>query len=49
VPTAIVAELAGRDVRVSDLQVNRPTLEDAFLRLTGQPVPTAPAPRKGRR
>jgi len=48
VPTAIVAELADRGVRVSDLQVHRPTLEDVFLRLTGQPVPTAPAPR-GRR
>jgi daunorubicin resistance ABC transporter ATP-binding subunit len=49
VPTAIVAELAGCGVRVSDLQVHRPTLEDVFLRLTGQPVPTAPVPRKGRR
>ena len=48
VPTAIVAELAGCGVRVSDLQVHRPALEDVFLRLTGQLVSTAPAPRSRR-
>jgi ABC-2 type transport system ATP-binding protein len=50
VPVSLVAELAGRGVRVSDLQVHRPTLEDVFLHLTGQPVPAAPAhqSRRGR-
>ncbi len=43
VPVALLAELAQRGVRVSDLQVHRPTLEDVFLHLTGQPVPAAPA------
>ena len=43
VPVDLVAELAGCGVRVSDLQVHRPTLEDVFLHLTGQPVPAAPA------
>jgi ABC-2 type transport system ATP-binding protein len=47
VPVAIVAELAAHSVRVSDLQLHRPTLEDVFLQLTGQPVPAAPA--RGRR
>jgi ABC-2 type transport system ATP-binding protein len=48
VPVALVAELAGCGVRVSDLQVHRPTLEDVFLHLTGQPVPAAPAHQRGR-
>jgi daunorubicin resistance ABC transporter ATP-binding subunit len=48
VPVAIVAELAARGVRVSDLQVHRPTLEDVFLHLTGLPVPAAPVRRRGR-
>jgi hypothetical protein len=35
-------------VRVSDLQVHRPTLEDVFFHLTGQPVPTGPASTRRR-
>jgi ABC-2 type transport system ATP-binding protein len=47
VPVSLVAELAGCGVQVSDLQVHRPTLEDVFLHLTGQPVRAAPAhPRR---
>jgi ABC-2 type transport system ATP-binding protein len=42
VPVSLVAELAGCGVRVSDLQLHRPTLEDVFLHLTGQPVRAAP-------
>jgi ABC transporter DrrB family efflux protein len=42
VPITLLAELAHRGVWVSDLQVHRPTLEDVFLHLTGQPVPTGP-------
>jgi daunorubicin resistance ABC transporter ATP-binding subunit len=49
VPVALLAELARYGVRVSDLQVHRPTLEDVFLHMTGQPVPTGPASTKGRR
>jgi ABC-2 type transport system ATP-binding protein len=45
VPVAIVAELAARGARVSDLQVHRPALEDVFLHLTGQAIPTAPSIR----
>jgi ABC-2 type transport system ATP-binding protein len=48
VPVALLAELARCGVRVSDLQVHRPTLEDVFLHLTGQPVPTGPTSTKGR-
>jgi ABC-2 type transport system ATP-binding protein len=48
VPVDLVAELAGCGVRVSDLQVHRPTLEDVFLHLTGQPVRAVPARRRGR-
>jgi hypothetical protein len=48
VPVAIVAELAARGARVSDLQVHRPALEDVFLHLTGQAIPTAPARKRGR-
>jgi ABC-2 type transport system ATP-binding protein len=49
VPVALLAELARCGVRVSDLQVHRPTLEDVFLHLTGQPVPTSPPATSGRR
>jgi ABC-2 type transport system ATP-binding protein len=49
VPVAVLAELATRGVRVSDLQMHRPTLEDVFLHLTGQPVPVGPAAARGRR
>ncbi|HET7243852.1 MAG TPA: ATP-binding cassette domain-containing protein [Streptosporangiaceae bacterium] len=49
VPVALLAELARCGVRVSDLQVHRPTLEDVFLQLTGQPVPSGPASTRGRR
>jgi ABC-2 type transport system ATP-binding protein len=48
VPVSLVAELAGCGVRVSDLQVHRPTLEDVFLHLTGQPIPAAPAHQRRR-
>jgi ABC-2 type transport system ATP-binding protein len=48
VPVAIVAELAARGARVSDLQVHRPTLEDVFLHLTGHAVPASPARGRGR-
>jgi len=48
VPVALLAELARCSVRVSDLQVHRPTLEDVFLHLTGQPVPTGPASTRRR-
>jgi ABC-2 type transport system ATP-binding protein len=48
VPVAIVAELAARGARVSDLQVHRPALEDVFLHLTGQAIPAAPARKRGR-
>jgi daunorubicin resistance ABC transporter ATP-binding subunit len=48
VPIALLAELARYGVRVSDLQVHRPTLEDVFLHLTGQSVPTGPASTRGR-
>jgi daunorubicin resistance ABC transporter ATP-binding subunit len=48
VPVAIVTELAARGVRVSDLQVHRPALEDVFLHLTGQPIPATPTSRRGR-
>ena len=48
VPVSLVAELAGCGVRVTDLQLHRPTLEDVFLHLTGQPVRGAPARRRGR-
>jgi ABC-2 type transport system ATP-binding protein len=48
VPIALLAELAQRGVHVSDLQVHRPTLEDVFLHLTGQPVPTGPPASRGR-
>jgi len=43
VPVALLAELARCGVHVSDLQVHRPTLEDVFLHLTGQPAPGPPA------
>jgi daunorubicin resistance ABC transporter ATP-binding subunit len=49
VPVAVLAELATRGVQVSDLQMHRPTLEDVFLHLTGQPVPAGPAAARGRR
>jgi daunorubicin resistance ABC transporter ATP-binding subunit len=49
VPVALLAELARCGVRVSDLQIHRPTLEDVFLHLTGQPVPAAPATESGRK
>jgi len=49
VPIALLAELARCGVRVSDLQVHRPTLEDVFLHLTGQPVPAGPTSTRGRR
>jgi ABC-2 type transport system ATP-binding protein len=49
VPIALLADLAQRGVRVSDLQVHRPTLEDVFLNLTGRPVPAGPAGTRGRR
>jgi hypothetical protein len=45
---ATVAELAARGVRVSDLQVHRPALEDVFLHLTGQQIRTGPATKRGR-
>jgi ABC-2 type transport system ATP-binding protein len=48
VPVAVLAELARCGVRVSDLQVHRPTLEDVFLHLTGQSVPTGPPASRGR-
>jgi len=48
VPIGLLAELAHRGVHVSDLQVHRPTLEDVFLHLTGQPVPTGPPASRGR-
>jgi hypothetical protein len=49
IPVALLAELAHRGVHVSDLQVYRPTLEDVFLHLTGQPVPAVPGGTGGRR
>jgi ABC-2 type transport system ATP-binding protein len=49
VPVALLAELARRGVHVSDLQVHRPTLEDVYLHLTGQPLPSGPATPRGRR
>jgi ABC-2 type transport system ATP-binding protein len=37
-PTAFVAELAGRFAgEVPDLAVARPTLEDVYLRMIGEP------------
>jgi daunorubicin resistance ABC transporter ATP-binding subunit len=33
----VVARLAGADVRIADLALRRPTLDDVFLTLTGQP------------
>ncbi|MFD9354705.1 ABC transporter ATP-binding protein [Streptomyces sp. NPDC060031] len=39
-PTRTVAELAARfDGEITDLRITRPTLEDVYLRLTGQPDP----------
>jgi len=37
----VVAELAGAGVRVTDLRVERPTLDAAFLALTGAPAEAA--------
>ncbi|MGH3757681.1 ATP-binding cassette domain-containing protein [Actinophytocola sp.] len=34
----VAARLAAHDVRVADLAVRRPTLDDVFLTLTGQPL-----------
>jgi ABC-2 type transport system ATP-binding protein len=49
VPIALLAELARGGLRVSDVQVHRPTLEDVFLQLTGQPVPAAPTARSAQK
>jgi ABC-2 type transport system ATP-binding protein len=38
-PTAFVAELAGRfGGEIPDLVVHRPTLEDVYLRMIGEPA-----------
>jgi TrkA-C domain/Domain of unknown function (DUF4162)/AAA domain, putative AbiEii toxin, Type IV TA system len=49
IPIALLAELAHRGVQVSDVQVHRPTLEDVFLHLTGQPAPATPTARSGQK
>ena len=44
------AALVAHGVAPADLRVERPTLEDAFLALTGEPAPAAdPAPTEGAR
>ena len=39
----VAARLAAAGLRVSDLALRRPTLDDAFLALTGQPAGTRPS------
>jgi len=39
----VAARLAAADLRVSDLALRRPTLDDVFLTLTGQTGSTEPA------
>ncbi|HZD64484.1 MAG TPA: ABC transporter ATP-binding protein [Acidimicrobiales bacterium] len=50
---ALTSWLADRDLPLSDLRAGRQTLEDVFLRLTGNPstaeVERAPSPHRGRR
>jgi ABC-2 type transport system ATP-binding protein len=41
--TSVAAELRARDVDVADIGLRRPTLDEAFLQLTGAPV-AEPAP-----
>ena len=43
-PEALNRRLVDGGVRVRELVVERPTLEDVFLRLTGGPGTTASAP-----
>jgi daunorubicin resistance ABC transporter ATP-binding subunit len=46
----VAARLAANRLRVADLALRRPTLDDVFLALTGQQPPSSPAPhRPGRR
>jgi ABC-2 type transport system ATP-binding protein len=46
-PTRVLAELcawaAGRDVELERLEVTRPTLEDVYLEIVGEPAPAAAA------
>jgi ABC-2 type transport system ATP-binding protein len=42
--TDVAAELRNQGVSVADLGVRRPTLDEAFLQLTGQPTTTEEAP-----
>jgi ABC-2 type transport system ATP-binding protein len=39
----VAGRLAAAGLRVSDLALRRPTLDDVFLTLTGQPIGTAPS------
>lgn len=47
-PDPVAARLAAAGLAVSALALRRPTLEDAFLALTGQAPPPAALPGPGR-
>jgi hypothetical protein len=46
---AVAARLAQGGLRVAELALRRPTLDDVFLTLTGQPIDSGSAPAEATR
>ena len=42
--TAVAAEVRAQQIEIADIALRRPTLDEAFLRLTGSPPVPAPDP-----